>query len=124
MMTSVFILRLQIFLVVTYDLRSLEMKHPTLPLFSTFRMIINYTFNFQHQEFTYSVFFYGDDYVPGPAHSAQHQMRRDWARRLPITRNWAILEYSDYKAYLEANDLFYTQYCVFKYENAITIFIK
>ena len=73
---------------------------------------------------TYSVFFYAPDYRPGPAHSAQHQMRREWARRLPLSRNWTPLEYSDYNQYLAANDLFYSQFCVFKFENAITIFVK
>ena len=87
-------------------------------------MIINYHFHFEHNSEIFSVFFYSRDYRNGPAHSANHQLRRTWARRLPRTQNWAPLEGSPYIDFLNQNDLNYTQFCVFKFENAITIFIK
>ena len=87
-------------------------------------MIINYHFHFQHEEEIYNVFFYARDYRDGSAHSSNYALRRSWARRLPRSQNWAPLECSDYLQFLHENDLFYTQYCVFKYENTITVFIK
>ena len=87
-------------------------------------MIINYHFHFQHEEEIYNVFFYARDYRDGSAHSSNYALRRSWARRLPRSQNWAPLECSDYLQFLHENDLFYTQYCVFKYENTVTVFIK
>lgn len=90
-----------------------------------FQMIINYHFHFTHEDENYSVFFYSKDYRDPTAHSSNHALRRSWARRLPRSMNWAPLETNHpYVDFLHENQLFYELYCVFKYENSITIFIR
>ena len=87
-------------------------------------MNINYFFNFVENGEIFSIFFLSNTSESGQAHSANHALRRTWAKNLPRNQHWAPLENSDYLCFLHENDLHYEFYCVFKYENAITIFVK
>ena len=85
---------------------------------------IQYQFSFQDNERYTMVFFLGRNPEYNQSHNMAYQIRRRWARSLPISQSWATLPDSIYVNYLRNNELNYQHYCIYQFDTMKVIFIQ